>query len=70
MAKKKKQQQSSWDELPVVGELKDCRQLSADHWQGTDVDGVIVDIYGGLIPNRLLALKGSTVVGLIRLTRA
>lgn len=23
-------------ELPIVGELKGCRQISADHWQGTD----------------------------------
>jgi hypothetical protein len=30
------------DELPIVGELRECRQLSDDHWQGIDVDGTIL----------------------------
>ena len=54
----------------TVGELRDCRQLSEDHWQGIDVDGAILDVRGGLVPEHLLAVRGCTAVGLIRLIRA
>ena len=60
-------------ELPVVGTLKDCRQLSKDHWQAIDAaNGAIVDIKGGPIPKRLrlLAIVGGQIVGLIRLIPA
>jgi len=42
------------DDWPVVGELKDCRQLSDDHWQGTHADGTIIDVHGGRMPERLI----------------
>ena len=38
------------DTLPVVGEFRDCRQLSDDHWQGVDVDGTIIAVKGGRMP--------------------
>jgi hypothetical protein len=38
------------DTLPVVGEFRDCRQLTDDHWRGTDVDGTIIDVQGGAMP--------------------
>jgi hypothetical protein len=59
--------------LPIVSTLKDCRQLSTDHWQGIDTaDGATVDVRGGLIPEklRLLAFVGGQVVGFIRLIPA
>jgi hypothetical protein len=68
------------DDLPLVGELKDCRQLSDDRWQGTDVDGVIVEVRGGAMPPYLVVDTGQmrplpneggfTHLGIIRLTRA
>lgn len=68
------------NEWPIVGEFKDCRQLSDDHWQGIDVDGTIVDVRGGLMPKYLVIDTGQlrrtrigwgyTSVGMIRLVRA
>jgi hypothetical protein len=58
---------------PVASTIKDCRQLSKDHWQGVDTaDGATVDVRGGLISEklRLLAFRGRQVVGLIRLIPA
>jgi len=42
------------DDLPIVGELKDCRQLSDDHWQGTDVDGTVLEVHGGRMPKSFI----------------
>jgi hypothetical protein len=59
--------------LPVVSTIKDCRQLSKDHWQGVDTaNGATVDVRGGAIPEklRLLAFAGGQVVGFIRLIPA
>jgi hypothetical protein len=59
--------------LPIVSTLKDCRQLSEDHWQGIDTaNGATVDVRGGLIPEklRLLAFVGGQIVGFIRLIPA
>jgi hypothetical protein len=60
-------------DLPIVGTIKDCRQLAEDHWQGIDTaNGAAVDVRGGAIPPRLrlLAIVGGQVVGLIRLIPA
>jgi hypothetical protein len=46
------------DTLPVVGEFKDCRQISDDHWQGINVDGTIIDVRGGLMPPYLIVATG------------
>jgi hypothetical protein len=48
--------QRNWveNELPIVGELKDCYQLSKDRWQGTDVDGAIIRVTGGRMPKYLI----------------
>jgi hypothetical protein len=59
--------------LPVVGEIRDCRQLAGDHWQGIDAaNGAIVDVKCGSIPPRLrlLAFMQGQVVGFIRLIPA
>jgi hypothetical protein len=54
--------------LPVVSTIKDCRQLSEDHWQGIDIaNGTTVDLKGRL---RLLASVGGQVVGFIRVIPA
>jgi hypothetical protein len=65
------------DTLPIVGEFKDRRQLSGDHWQGVDVDGTMIDVRGGLMPPYLIVETGQyrpfrnawgwTTLGLIRL---
>jgi hypothetical protein len=35
------------EDLPFVSELKDCRQLSKDEWEGTDVaDGTVYRVKG------------------------
>jgi hypothetical protein len=69
MSKRKKRPASEepWEKaayksrLPIVFELKNCRQLSADHWRGTDVDGTIVDVKDGAMPVRggVIQLKNS-----------
>jgi hypothetical protein len=68
----KKRKKRDWigEELPIVAELKDCRQLSDDHWQGIDFDGTLVDVKGGRMPKRLLAFRGGALVGIIRVTPA
>ena len=68
------------DTLPIVGEFKDCRQLSDDRWQGVDVDGTIIDVKGGAMPPYLVVDTGQwrplptewgfTHYGIIRLIRA
>ena len=81
MARRKPEK--SWrieDDLPVVSELRDCQQISEDHWQGVDVDGVIVDVRGGPMPEYLVGQLwhlrerkrswGNAMYGLIRLVRA
>jgi hypothetical protein len=59
----KQRRHETWMEnnLPFVGELRDCRQLTDDHWQGTDIDGVVLDIRGGRMPKYLLAPLGRHV---------
>jgi hypothetical protein len=47
---RRKKTQFKLDALPVVGEFRDCRQLSDDHWQGVDVDGTIIAVKGGRMP--------------------
>jgi hypothetical protein len=73
--KPKKQPAVRWeqwtDELPIVGEIKDCRQLSKNHWRGIDVaNGELIDVHGGAMPRRLLAVRGWRPVGLICVTPA
>ena len=76
-------QEKRWkleDDLPIVSELRDCRQISEDHWQGVDVDGSIVDVRGGPMPEYLVGQLwplrerkrswGNARYGLIRLVRA
>jgi len=46
------------DTLPVVGEFKDCWQISDDHWQGIGVDGTVIDVKGGLMPPYLVVDTG------------
>jgi hypothetical protein len=68
------------DTLPIVGEFKDCRQLTADHWQGVDIDGTIIDVTGCVMPPYLIIDTGQwrplpnewgfMHYGIIRLTRA
>jgi hypothetical protein len=76
MAKKQRQAfDNEWlgAKLPIVSTIKDCRQISDDHWQGVDTaNGVTVDVRGGAIPEklRLLAFVGGQVVGFIRLIPA
>jgi hypothetical protein len=68
-------------DFPVVGELKDCRQISKTHWEGIDVDGVILHVRGMMpaktrlvIPlGRLVPIRtgwGYTDHGLVRLIPA
>ena len=57
--------------LPIVSTLKDCRQLSEDHWQGIDVDGAIVDVKGGPMPRScLLVPRHPFEPGIIRVIHA
>lgn len=68
-------------DLPVVGELRNCRQISETHWEGVDVDGAILRVQG-VMPakkrllvslRRLVPLRtvmGYTAHGLIRLILA
>jgi hypothetical protein len=77
----KKQKKCDWigEELPIVAELKNCRQLADDHWQCFDVDGTIIDVRGGAMPRYLIVETGRmrplpnewgfTHYGIIRLTR-
>jgi hypothetical protein len=44
MPRKKPREDWIARDLPVVAELKQCRWLAKDHWQGVDVDGTILDI--------------------------
>jgi len=44
MTRKKPREDWIARDLPVVAELKQCRRLAKDHWQGVDVDGTILDI--------------------------
>lgn len=79
---RQQRESEAWNQahMSIVGELKDCRQLSDDHWQGIDVDGVILDVKGGPMPKYLFAplpgyvpyrdAWGWTCWGIIRLTRA
>jgi len=46
------------DALRVVGEFKDCRQRDDNHWQGTDVDGSVITVRGGLMPPYLVVETG------------
>jgi hypothetical protein len=66
--------------LPIVGEFKNCRQLTDDRWQGVDVDGTVIDVKGDLMPPYLIIETGQmrplpneggfTHLGIIRLIRA
>jgi hypothetical protein len=68
------------DTLPVVGEFRDCRQLSDDCWQGIDVDDTIIDVRDGAMPPYLIVETGQwrplpnewgfSHFGIIRLIRA
>jgi hypothetical protein len=44
MTRKKPREDWIARDLPVVAELKQCRRLAKDHWQGVDVDGTILHI--------------------------
>ena len=44
MTRKKPREDWIARDLPVVAELKQCRRLAKDHWQGVDVDGTVLDI--------------------------
>ncbi len=44
--------------LPIVGELVDCHAVAANRWRGTDVDGVVLDIYGEAMPKYLVVSLG------------
>jgi hypothetical protein len=63
------------ENLPVVGELKNCRQLSKGEWEGTDVDGTIYRVKGKMPKHLIAPLRrlvsfrkswGYTAAGLIR----
>ena len=70
-AKRLERRWSLKDDLPVIGELKDCRQLSADHWQGIDANGVIIDVHGGPMPAEyIIRSEPMGIVGIVRLTHA
>jgi hypothetical protein len=47
--RQERQDEPDWigDDLPVVGELKECRQLAEDEREGVDVDGSISRLEGG-----------------------
>jgi hypothetical protein len=69
----RRKQEKRWslkDELPVVGELRECRQLAADHWQGIDEDGAIIDVHGGLMPAEYIIRSGLAGMGIVRLIHA
>jgi hypothetical protein len=53
--RRQQQKHRQWieSELLIVGELQNFRQFSDDHWQGTDVDGSIIDVKGGNIGREL-----------------
>ena len=56
MTRKKPREDWIARDLPVVAELKQCRRLAKDHWQGVDVDGTVLDIIEaeeGLSPAKL-----------------
>jgi len=78
MAKKRKPAEKvepDWiaTDLPVVGEIKDCRQISATRWEGIDAaNGVLLQVRG-VMPEKLRLLafhQGATLVGTIRLIPA
>jgi hypothetical protein len=66
---------------PVVGEVRDCRQITATHWEGIDVDGTVIRVCGTLPEKMRLVVPlkrfvrfrtewGATAYGLIRLIPA
>jgi hypothetical protein len=68
-------------DLPVVGELKNCRQISKTHWEGVDVDGAILRVQGIMPANKRLLVPlrrrvplrtggGYTAHGIVRLILA
>jgi hypothetical protein len=42
-------------DFPVVGALRDCRQVSKTHWEGIDVDGVVLHVRG-VMPAKMRVL--------------
>jgi hypothetical protein len=75
MAKRRKQAKPDWIEtdLPVVGEIRNCRQISEAHWEGVDAaNGALLQVRG-VMPEKLRLLafhQGATLVGTIRLIPA
>jgi hypothetical protein len=69
-----------FDDLPIVGEWRDCLQLSETEWQGTDVaTGQTYRVSGGQMPDFLAVavtppvglprFNGMTTMGRVRLVR-
>ena len=62
MTRKKPREDWIARDWPVVAELKQCRRLAEDHWQGVDVDGTILDIIEaeeGLSPDIIACLPAA-----------
>jgi hypothetical protein len=68
-------------DVPVVGEFKNCRQISKTHWEGIDVDGTLFRVRGKMPEKKRLVVSLGRLVpirtgwgyvdfGLIRLTPA
>ena len=59
-------------DLPVVGEIRECRQISATHWEGIDAaNGALLQVRGAMPEKlRLLAFHQGALVGTIRLIPA
>jgi hypothetical protein len=88
MARKTKRRQrrapkEDWIEtdFPVVGVVKDCRQISKTHWEGIDVEGTVLRVRGILPAKKRLIVPlgrcvplrtgwGYTDHGLVRLIPA
>jgi hypothetical protein len=83
MARKTKKQKQTlmpkkdWIEtdLPVVGELRDCRQISETYWQGVYADGTVLQVRGIMPAKRRLLVPlrndgGYPDYGLLRLVPA
>ena len=77
----KRRKAARWNperELPILGELTDCRQISNDCWRGTDVDSTVLEVRGGAMPRYLIGdarrmmpcRHGFTHYGIIRVIPA
>jgi hypothetical protein len=75
VAKKRRPVEPDWiaADLPVVGEIKDCRQISKTHWEGIDAANDALLRVRGVMPEKLRLLafhQGVIPVGTIRLIPA